>query len=508
MNKCNVFPMPWVHTSFRPLGYWVLDELESQFKKKKNFMTDYAEYKYSDEVEKLVCAMTNYGECHVQDSRNGYFHKLSKFLENLPIDPIDPVVPPIIPPRPIMSPAPKTTHIAGQGATTLTIVAGGSGYKFGDVLTVDTDVEYPAQIRVTAVDTSGAVTTAQVRTPGVYPTPITTDLDTKGGAGTGAKFKLSYNASSGSSIYAGKAIGRTDASFTYWGSDVKDVTPGYRGNGVGNGTQMRVNWKTDAQTFDIKLAGLNSKYTLYVDGQRISATPFETGSNGAISVYTVTFADKKMREFSLAGINSAFGGIIIGVNDTVEKSDAVCKVWQMGDSYTFGTMATQPSFNDFRVMCDQLNVNGLADGIGGSGWTSTGSTAPQQRITSKLNTLTFTPEFIILSLGYNDAPAGRIDLLKTNFAESYDLIKTKFPDATVIVIGPATPQGATPELDVIREATMGLSKERNLKFVDVRNLVNKDNEHLYTSNDNVHPNDAGYAYRGSIFATELKDIIK
>ncbi|MGZ7126134.1 hypothetical protein ACXWOB_09815, partial [Streptococcus pyogenes] len=76
---------------------------------------------------------------------------------------------------------------------------------------------------------------------------------------------------------------------------------------------------------------------------------------------------------------------------------------------------------------------GLADGIGGSGWTSTNSTQPQARITAKLATLSFTPDIITLALGYNDAPAGRIDLLKTNFRESIALIKQYQPQAKIIV---------------------------------------------------------------------------
>lgn len=49
---------------------------------------------------------------------------------------------------------------------------------------------------------------------------------------------------------------------------------------------------------------------------------------------------------------------------------------------------------------------------------------------------------------------------------------------------------------------MELCEELNITFIDVNNWVNSGNKQLYTSKDNVHPTDAGYAYTGIRIAQE------
>lgn len=76
--KWTVHPIPWRDTSFTPIGYWVLDEILYQKDLGKDWKTDYADYKYSAEVQTLLKAFNENGECEVQDSRNGYIHKMSE----------------------------------------------------------------------------------------------------------------------------------------------------------------------------------------------------------------------------------------------------------------------------------------------------------------------------------------------------------------------------------------------------------------------------------------------
>lgn len=496
----TVHPIPWRNTSFVYLPWWIYDIIHTMYMNGEDWR-DYSDTLYKKEFDTLIEAYAQYTDIDFIESRNGYLYKLSDFTNDPPV-----------PPRPIIDNAPTGTLSKGSGATTLTIVNGGSGYAFGDIITVmGGSPAYSTQVRVTAVDGTGAITGAAVRKAGIYTAtpanPVT--FDTVGTAGVGATMNLTWNAGAGCSIYAPTTIERTNPAIKYWGSSVSDSTPGFRGNGVGNGTQFRVNFKSNATTIDFRLAGLNSRYDLYVDGKRVSAQSIATDSSGAMHIYTINWGGAlTQRSYSLVGYNSAFGGIYIDNTATVTAADdPVNFVWQLGDSYTFGTMATQASFNDFRVMCDGLNVDGLADGIGGSGWTSSGSNAPQNRIQSKLTTLSYPPKYIILSLGYNDAPGGNIPLLQTNFTASYQLIQSTFPAAKVIVIGPATPLGATPQLDAVRTAIMSLCEQYSLTFIDVRNWINENNKDLYTSFDNVHPNDAGYFYRGGRFANELKNII-
>jgi hypothetical protein len=108
------------------------------------------------------------------------------------------------------------------------------------------------------------------------------------------------------------------------------------------------------------------------------------------------------------GINTGFGGVITGQAYTVAApvSQPRPLVWQMGDSYTVGIGAQQGSYNDFRVMCDALGLEGIADGISGSGWTSVQEgRVPAWRVENKLGNMTRTPQYLFFSLGYNDQAA-------------------------------------------------------------------------------------------------------
>ena len=78
VSKWTVHPIPWRDTSFTPIGYWVLDEILYQKAQGKDWKTDYADYKYSEEVQTILKAFVENGECEIQDSRNGYIHKMSE----------------------------------------------------------------------------------------------------------------------------------------------------------------------------------------------------------------------------------------------------------------------------------------------------------------------------------------------------------------------------------------------------------------------------------------------
>ncbi|VVT53938.1 hypothetical protein UYSO10_4962 [Kosakonia radicincitans] len=413
-------------------------------------------------------------------------------------------------PVPVMSSPPTATLTKGTGISGLSIVSGGTGYTAGNVLTASGGT-YAAQakITVTAVNANGVITSAAVGQSGVYTATPTNPVSVTGGSGSGATFNLTWNAAVASSIYNGATWDRTGSWFTYLGSNVQDVTAGYRGNGNGNGTQCSITFCSDAPTLDFRLIGLNCQYDLYVDGARIASTAVTTDSSGAPYIYTIDWSGvTKTRTYTLRGVNTSFGGVIVGQAYTLWAPNRWRPtVWQLGDSYTFGTQATQSSFNDFRIICDTLGFDGLADGIGGSGWTSTSSTQPQQRITSKLATLTRAPEYVFLSLGYNDAPGGNITLLQTNFTASVALIRQYCPMAKIIVMGPATPIGSTTQLNAVRSAVMALCSTLGLSFIDVADWVNSRNKTLYTANDNTHPNDAGYAFRAARFSQALLSVL-
>lgn len=407
-----------------------------------------------------------------------------------------------------------TTNIGKYtGAGNVTLVDKGTGYTVNDVVEIQggtpVDADCTTLLTVTSV-TSGAINSCTVLRPGLYTAMpgAASALKAVTGSGTGATATTTNTTTGCSSIKSPLLWNRTDATaFDYFGSNVGTVNSTYTGSTSGNGTQFRIEFTSDADELNFRFIGVNSNYDLYVDGKRIASAPVVTDASGAPYTYRVKFGSPKVRSFSLVGINTAFGGIYTGPAFTIwKKDDKRPVVWQLGDSYTYGTSASQQSFNDFRITCDNLGFIGLADGIGGTGWTSTGSKQPQERIKAKLTTLSKDPDYVFLAMAYNDA-GGNMTLAETNFRESVALVRQIKPKAKIIVIGTATPVGGTANLQNITNVIRGAAQDLGLPYVDMYDVVNARNSAVYTSNDNTHPNDAGYNFRAYNLTEKLRSVI-
>jgi lysophospholipase L1-like esterase len=414
---------------------------------------------------------------------------------------------------PVMDNPPQVTLTKGAGIVSVAIVSGGTGYAVGDQIVVEGGTtSFPGVIRVTGVGSGGVITAAVSRTPGVYVTNPTNPVSVSGGGGSNARFNVTMNGGVGSSIYAGTQFNRTDeTAFLYTGYSPKDISSGYRGNGVQNGTQMVIEFMSDSPQIDIRLVGVNTACDLYVNSQRVSSEPVKTDTSGGAYIYTVDWGgESAIRHYELRGVNTAFGGVIVALNYAVWAPDGYRRPLALiiGDSYTFGTGASQGSYNDSKVMCDALGFDALADGIGGSGWTSVQEgRVPEQRIETKLSAITRQPDYVFFSLGYNDAAIGRLDVIKTQFSASVAKVKELCPQAKIICIGPATPQGATDQISAVRATEIELCDTFSIPFIDVDDWINSKNCALYTGADNVHPNDAGHAYRGIRLAQAVSAIL-
>ncbi|QPN37184.1 SGNH/GDSL hydrolase family protein [Salmonella enterica] len=189
--------------------------------------------------------------------------------------------------------------------------------------------------------------------------------------------------------------------------------------------------------------GGNYQGDLYVDGQRISGISMKTDSSGAPYIYTVDWAGEvKIRSYRLVGINTGFRGASLPGRLTPSRllrEPCVLLHGRWGDSYTVGIGAKQGSYNDFRVMCDALGLDGIADGISGSGWTSLQEgRVPEWRVENKLGSITRKPQYIFFSLGYNDWSAD-IARVRAAFPPAVAAARRICPLAKIIVIGPCHP---------------------------------------------------------------------
>lgn len=429
---------------------------------------------------------------------------------------------------PIMASPPTTSLNKGSGVSAVAIANGGSGYAVGDRITLTGGTfSTAAVIGVTSVS-SGAITGAFVRVPGVYQTNPTNPVSqgSTTGGGTGATFNLTFNAGVASTNDSGITWNRAVASanFRYTGYAPADVTSGYLGNSVGNGTAMLIEWESDEAHFDIRLVGNNSIYMLFIrvngQWQRISSAGFSTDASGAPYILTVDWGGVyQPRSYKLVGVNTAFGGVITGSSGSVwvppEPRRPLLLVF--GDSYTYGTDASNPATTGCCIMGAALGFEVLANGIGGSGWNTSGANAALTRINNIITNLKVStpsgtlvplvPQYVQLDLGYNDA-GGDMVALAANLTACIQALQSAWPQTKIYAKGPATPIGATTNLDTVRTTVMPIYAQFGIPFVDVRNWVNSTNSGRYTFSDNTHPNgDAGYEYLAGRTAAAVAAIL-
>lgn len=315
---------------------------------------------------------------------------------------------------------------------------------------------------------------------------------------------------------------RTNEAFDYWGSKPGTVNGSYTGPTVGSGRQFKTEFETDSNNVAFKVLNTGSHLQVYVDGTRVSDKDIVMNGGVADSlVYVIevnlvpmldSAGNKVFRHISLTGYNHAFGAAWTDSTATIRKPigplavSKNTKAWQLGDSYTLGVGPTDPSYIDFRQVCDHLGWVGLANGISQSGWNSTGGQVPATRVTSELGSLSYLPDYVILALGYNDA-GGNITTLQASMRATIAAVRAIVPQAKIIAYGPATPLGGTANLLLIENAVKAVSAEAGVSFISLYNVVNSGNSKFHTLTDNVHPTDAGHRARARVISSEIVKFI-
>lgn len=402
-----------------------------------------------------------------------------------------------------MTSPPTTVITKSTGVSAVTIAGGGTGYVALDTITVAGGTfATPAVLTVVTVS-AGVITSVAVKTPGVYtlgstPTNPVSQASTSG-SGTGATFTLTFNAGVGCSLPNALGFGGTNAAFRFTGTGPANIgSSGYYGNSALNGVACLWEWSTDAPQFDIRLLGQAGFFILYCNGQRVTDAGWNTDASGAPYVLTVNFGGSaQARTFKLFAVNSAFNGVSVGAANSVWLPLEARRplAWTLGDSYAFGTNATSLALAGINSMCEMLGIESIPDGVGGSGWNTTGTNLVTTRVSARLAALTHVPEYVFLDLGYNDA-GGNMTTLATNFAAAVAAIKAAVPKAKIICFGPATPLGPTTNLTTVQTTVSGLCATAGITFIDVSGFITAANGFgVYTNTgDSTHPTQGGYDY--------------
>lgn len=411
-----------------------------------------------------------------------------------------------------MSSPPTTILTKGSGITgTPTVSAGGSGYTVGDQITLAGGTALSAAILQVSTVSLGAITAVSVIRNGIYTATPSNPVSqaTTTGSGSGATFTVAWSTGGMSTALSRVSVGATDSRYRFTGNGPGNQGgSGYYGNASGNGTHSSFEWATDSQRVDIRLIGLNTSGILYVDGKQLSSTTVTTDASGSAYAYSLEFSSSVMRHFKWLAFNNGFGGVYIDSTATLTAPlfQTPPFGWSIGDSYSLSTGAENSGTTHIMAMADQLGIDILPDGIGGAGWNSGGATAPATRITAKLATLTRTPAYVFLDMGYNDA-GGNMTTLATAFDTAVTAIRSAAPNAKIFAFGPATPIGRTTNLDAVRDAISVRCAANGVTFIDVGDWVNSSNRTIYTGVDNAHPTSRGHKYLGARRAEVIRPLL-
>lgn len=417
-------------------------------------------------------------------------------------------------PAPLASPLPTCVVQRAWGlSVSASIVAGGSDYAVNDTITLaGGTTTTPAIVRVASVS-SGAVSSVTVVRPGVYsasPAGTFTQASTSG-AGTGFQMTGNWTGNpTGLNSADINNFAATNPLFRFWGNGPTNVaSSGGYGNTVGNGTMTTWEWDSNAAYLEVRMLAFSTYGALYIDDRRVMEGHFATDGSAANVLYQVTHATAVKRRYKLMLSSGLFVGVRVSTASTATVTAPAASrplVWGLGDSYMFGSGANDVTLSSFGVMCQELGIDGLADGVGGSGWTGGTAGTAADRIAAKLVPLTRDPDYIVWDIGYNNF-ASSLSAVTAAMESAIVAAKAAVPTAKHFAFSPATPLGETPQLLALKNAMAAKFAEHDIPMIDQANWVNASNKAIYTGADDTHPTPAGHAYLGARKAAALRPML-
>ncbi|WP_311243282.1 SGNH/GDSL hydrolase family protein [Microbacterium sp. WCS2018Hpa-23] len=107
-----------------------------------------------------------------------------------------------------------------------------------------------------------------------------------------------------------------------------------------------------------------------------------------------------------------------------------------GDSWTYGSAATEPTLGYAYVLADLIDGETIVNGVRGSGYLKPGLDGPAfgERIAALDPTLT--PDLIIMQGSINDRAQGVAGYREAVNA-AWDAMSATYPDAMIVILGPA-----------------------------------------------------------------------
>jgi len=189
--------------------------------------------------------------------------------------------------------------------------------------------------------------------------------------------------------------------------------------------------------------------------------------------------------------------------------DDDARVLVFGDSWVYGSAASEPTLGFAYLLAGELGVETVVDGVRGSGYLKPGIDGPAygERIAQLDETLD--PDVIIVEGSINDRrlyPTGYRDAVTS----AWDALQSRYPDAEIVILGPA------PQVLPVQKATRAIDSDlaelaaargwwyvspiaedwiTDVNYLDVIDTTDVGND---------HPSTAGHAYLAGRLADDLE----
>jgi acyl-CoA thioesterase I len=191
---------------------------------------------------------------------------------------------------------------------------------------------------------------------------------------------------------------------------------------------------------------------------------------------------------------------------TGQEVTAPTAISVVGDSFTGGSgMDSGKAARWTTLVDDEFAVTTYHEG--GTGYAATLETAdgPSNFVTRVEGMPTEGIDNLVFFGSINDGQEG-YDATFTAATAALTEAKSKWPNADILVIGPASPRWPVPaEFEIARDATRDAAAAASLDFVDPIELGWFENRDGLIGADNTHPNDEGHAYLAEQLRPVLKD---
>jgi len=202
----------------------------------------------------------------------------------------------------------------------------------------------------------------------------------------------------------------------------------------------RLEFFTDAQTFEFMHKGLGAKWRMWVDGELVQAAAVPVTADGGAKWQPIVFASQQLRHIKLDyTADFRFGGITIGPTDAIFPAPAVNpRALVIGDSYVVGT--NSDTVNGFvNTMGAYLGWDCWAAGVGGSGFDAADSPSSYRDRIGLYSGIPF--DVVIIVGSVNDADAIGQASAQAEVPLCFQLARAQWPDALLIGVSPWRPKG-------------------------------------------------------------------